>query len=195
MKKKLIIITIFFSVYICLNAENLKDTTFKVVLIPSASPVISYFENERYSNSSGNMKYGYTATIRAMWHPSKLLSVGLMSGYMFISADKIQDSNYSSASAKLSAIPLQVIVSMQKNNWEFALGIGPYLMMSNIDYGTIAHGIRSELGLTVIGSYSFPITNKFYINPELRVVYFNFREILSIMPTLSFKFIIFEYNI
>lgn len=193
MKKIFIILLFLFAIQNLLFAQNNLDSSFKVVLTSSASPVFSYFENERYSSSSGNLKYGFGFFLRGMWYPSRLLSIGLMTGYMHISNDNLIDTILPTATARLSAIPLQAVVAMQKNNWEFALGIGPYLMMSKIDNGSIAHGERLELGLTVMGSYSFLVSNRLFITPEFRAVYFSFREILSLMPTISFKYYLYEY--
>ncbi len=134
MKKYLLILLFTVAVQNIISAQRKNDSTFKIFVFSSVSPVLSYFENERYPGSSGNLKFGYGIFFRGMWYPSRLLSVGIMSGFMQISHDSFYDKiTLQNVSANLSAVPLQAVVAMQKNNWEFALGIGPYLMMSSIN--------------------------------------------------------------
>jgi len=134
-----------------------------------------------------------------MWHPGRMLAFGLMSGYLFIVEDEIkmnsiltQSQNYN-ASARLNAIPLQVVVSMQKNGIELGLGMGPYLLLSTIELGKTAEGRRFELGLTFFGSYIFPIGKQVFIGPEIRVLYLSYRGILSLMPSLNLRINAWSY--
>lgn len=185
--KKIILLLYFFIPSNTLLAQT--KLIYDVNSVTSASPIISIFENDRFQDAKDELKFGYGIFFRGMWHPGRLIAVGLMSGYMHISRDDLTDST----SASLNAVPLQAIVSMSKNNFEFAVGIGPYLMMSKIDNGVVSNGNRLELGLTVISNYSFELSKQLFISPEMRIVYFNFREILSIMPTLSLKYKIYSY--
>jgi len=116
-----------------------------------------------------------------------------MSGYSQISSDEFYDSQGILASASLSAIPLQVAVSMQGKNFEFGLGMGPYLMLTKIEYGATAQGRRYELGITFFGSYLFTVNNNIFIGPELRVLYLSYRGILSVIPSLSIRFETLRY--
>jgi hypothetical protein len=185
--KKIILILSYILTWSSLSAQT--RLIYDVNAVSSISPVISIFENDRYLGAKDELKFGYGVFVRGMWHPGRLIAVGVMSGYMHISQDELPDSS----KASLKAVPLQAIVSMTKNNFEFAVGIGPYLMMSQIDNGDISYGNRLELGLTVISNYSFELSKQLYISPEMRIVYFNFREIFSIMPTISFKYKIYSY--
>ncbi|MCJ7553454.1 MAG: hypothetical protein MUO34_06170, partial [Ignavibacteriaceae bacterium] len=105
----------------------------------------------------------------------------------FIVDNAFSDELGSEASASLSAIPLQVGVSMQSSEIEIGLGMGPYLMLSSIYYGRLSEGRRIELGITFFGSYRFALNEDIYIGPELRLLYLSYRGIISIMPSLSIR--------
>ena len=126
--------------------------------------------------------------MRGMWHPGRLLAVGFITGYMLIDQDEIPVDNLN-YNARLTAIPMQLAISMQKHDVEIGMGIGPYMMLSNIEGGNSppAHGSRLELGLTFFGSYLFSLNDKIRIGPELRVLYLRYRGILSFMPSCSVR--------
>ncbi len=137
-------------------------------------------------------------TIRAMWHPGRLLAFGLLSGYLLIVEDEFQINSIMNGeleyeSARLNAIPLQAVVSMQKNGLEIGLGMGPYLLLSTINYGKTAQSHRLELGLTLFGSYIFTVDKNIFIGPELRILYLDYRRILSVMPSLTVRVNIGSY--
>ena len=175
------------------------DSLYYIELNLTGSPLISFFEDERYPGAPDNSAFGYGMNFRVMWHPGRMLAFGLMSGYLFIVEDEIkmnsiltQSQNYN-ASARLNAIPLQVVVSMQKNGIELGLGMGPYLLLSTIELGKTAEGRRFELGLTFFGSYIFPIGKQVFIGPEIRVLYLSYRGILSLMPSLNLRINAWSY--
>ena len=128
-----------------------------------------------------------------MWHPGRMLAVGLMTGYSFVVGDEFTvDSIYSTqsgdkASANLAAVPLQLAISMQYKGLEIGVGMGPYLMLTTIDYGSTAKAQRIELGITFIGLYRFPLGENFSLGPELRVLYLSYRGIISIMPSVTLQ--------
>ena len=148
---------ILFFIFITLVLTKAQsDSLYYIELNLTGSPLISFFEDERYPGAPDNSAFGYGMNFRVMWHPGRMLAFGLMSGYLFIVEDEIkmnsiltQSQNYN-ASARLNAIPLQVVVSMQKNGIELGLGMGPYLLLSTIELGKTAEGRRFELGLTFL---------------------------------------------
>ena len=117
-------------------SQNPQDTVYRFEIHSTLGPLFSYFDNPRYAGAPDNIAFGYGANLRVMWHPGRLLAMGIMSGYSFISLDKFtivnDDGESESISAQLEAIPLQAIFSMQTKGFEFGLGIGSYLMMSTL---------------------------------------------------------------
>lgn len=174
-------------------AQTLPDTLYQVEITATASSLFSYFNQERYPRSNKHMVCGFGFFVRCMWHPARLLSVGIMTGYSQIANDDFLDSDGKKASARLSAIPIQIAVSMQSKNFEFGLGMGPYLMMSSIYYGKTARGKRYELGLTFFSSYLFSFNNNIRLGPELRTLYLSYRGIISVIPSLFIRFEILRY--
>ncbi len=198
--KWLFVIAIILISGACLAQTNTYiDTTYQVEISVIASPIISFHRDKPYPGDEDNVTFGYGVFVRGMWHPGRLLAVGLMSGYTFIAEDKFEVNNsitnesIGSATARLVAIPLQLIVPIQSRRFEIGIGMGPYLMLSTIKYGASANGFRSELGLTLFGSYQFSIGNHFNIGPDLRMLYLSYRGIISMMPSLSVRIIIVRY--
>jgi len=186
------IIIIFLLIVPFSFGQSTADTTFSVEVNLTVSPLFSFFRDERIPGLKDRTAVGYGGFVRVMWHPGHLLAMGLMSGYTFIVKDEINLNNISTkelnnlATARLTAIPLQIAVSMQSRGAEFGVGMGPYLMQSYIDYGTVALGKRLELGLTFFGSYVFSVSDLIFLGPEFRLLYLSYRGIISFMPSITF---------
>ena len=194
MKKIIIILLLLFPASILAQYQ---DSVYTVEIVSSLSPSVSFFGYPRYPGAVRDASVGYGGVLRAMWFPGRMLSVGIMTGYYFLVEDKISSipgqNSPVDATARLSAVPLQLAISMQQNNIELGIGMGPHIMMSTIDYGSPASGKRFELGLTFFGSYAFRIYNDIYIGPEFRILYLSYRRILSFMPSISFHFNLLRY--
>ena len=170
------------------NAQTFVDTVYRVELTATVSPMINLFRNASIPGTNDRSSVGGGVFLRGMWHPGRLLSLGFITGYMIVDRDRIPPDN-PLYTARLTAIPMQFAISMQKNDVEVGWGVGPYMMLTSIEGGNSApvHGYRFELGLTVLGSYSFSLTDYIKIAPEMRVLYLRYRGILSLMPSCSFR--------
>jgi hypothetical protein len=179
--KKLLLLFLLYA--FAAAAQTYTDTVYTVEVNASVSPLLSIFREERYQGNESRSAPGYSYSLRSMWHPGRMLSVGIMLGYTSISRDE-SEMTY----VHLAAIPLQVVVSMQANGIEVGVGMGPYLMISTIDGpDAVSIGRRSELGLTFMGSYIFKLSNYFSAGPELKVLYLSYRGIIAIMPSLTLQ--------
>jgi hypothetical protein len=196
---RLFSISFLISLSLEIYPQNQIDTVYNFELSASASPVISFFRDERYPDAPHNSSFGYSIYLKALWHPGKLFAVGILSGYLFLVQDEIENipqNNFiihNSAVARLNAIPLQVVVSMQKRGLEIGLGMGPYLLLSTIEQGISAKGYRYELGLTLYGSYVLPVGKKIFIGPELKLLYLSYRGIFSVMPSITARIDLWSY--
>lgn len=196
---KIFILILFVAGLVTSYSQTDMDTTYRVEISATASSSINFFRDERYPGGPAGNQLGYGMFIRGMWQPGKMLAVGVMTGYLFVSDDEfiVENVNLNSylekASASLTAVPLQLVVSMQYDGLELGVGMGPYLMLTTIDYGLTAESDRIELGLTFIGLYRFPIGDNFSLGPELRVLYLSYRGIISIMPSLSLQLDLWRY--
>jgi len=177
------------------GAQN--DSTYAIELNAAVGPSFSVFDHERYEGAPEYTMFGAAFTLRAMWHPGRLLAVGLMTGYTRIASETLlADSNHSGlfpTRATLTSIPLQAVVSMQGPQLEVGVGMGPHIMMTTIDDGMPAHGSRIELNLTLLASYRWHLTPDLFIAPELRLSYFSYRGVLSIIPSFTVRYDILRY--
>ncbi len=189
---KHVLVTALLSAAACSWAQTPADTTYRVEVTATASPMINFFRLPKVPGTSGKTSIGYGISVRGMWHPARLLAVGFLTGYFLIAEDEIlvaQPSSDLNYNATLAAVPIQLALSMQKAGFEVGMGIGPYMMMSTIGGGNSAsvHGSRLELGMTFFASYGFPLGKNISLGPELRVVSLRYRGIVSVMPSLSFR--------
>ena len=167
---------------------------YNVNLILSGGPSLNLFQKQRFLGAEDDVTPGFDITLRGMWHPGRMLAVGFLTGYVFFAKDNLPGfASNETAAAKLKGIPLQVVVSMQGECFELGVGMGPYLMMSTIEYGGVSNGRRLELGLTFIGAYKFRIYENICIGPELRVLYLSYRGIMSFMPSLNLLYTVCRY--
>jgi len=196
---KIFIIILFIACFVTGYSQTDIDTTYRVEISTTASSSINFFRDERYPGGPAGNQFGYGMFIRGMWHPGRMLAVGIMTGYSFVASDEfIVDTIYSNpgeekASANLAAIPLQLVVSMQYEGFELGVGMGPYIMKSTIEHDTKAEAQRIELGLTFIGLYRFPLGENFSLGPELRVLYLSYRGIISVMPSVTLQIDLWRY--
>lgn len=170
-----------------LRPQARPDTLYRVEVSASIAGMVSFFRNERFQNAEGYSKPGYGGFVHVMWHPARLLSIGVLSGYLFLSRDEIALPNKpgESAYARLRAVPLQVAIAMQEHNFEWGLGMGSYLLLSQIEYGTSASSWRSELGITFFARQQYQLTEQMFLGPELKVLYLGYRGILSVIPSVT----------
>ena len=195
---KLAITTALLLASSCSWAQTRVDTTYRVEVTATACPMIDIFRYPRVPGSTSKTTLGYGTSVRVLWHPSRLLSVGLLSGYFVIAQDDFPvhlpsaDLNYST---RLSAVPLQIALSMQKYGVEIGVEIGSYLMMTSISGGNSdpARGSRLELAMSIFGSYLFSLSDGIQVGPELRVVNLRYRGIVCVMPSCSFRIIPLRY--
>ena len=198
MKCTIITVLVLLLLSACSWAQTCCDTLYQVEMTGTASPMINFFRVAKVPGTASQASMGYGMSLRLMWHPGRLLSVGILTGYFVVARDEILVDGPSARllyTARLSAVPLQLALSMQKAGFEFGMGIGPYIMLSTIEGGNSApvRGRRFELGMTFFGSYAFPLTDDLAIGPELRVLSLRYRGIISVMPSVSLRFTTLRY--
>lgn len=175
-------------------AQQDQELVYNVNLILSGGPSLNLFQKQRFLGAEDDVTPGFDITLRGMWHPGRLLAVGFLTGYVFFAKDDLKAFGEEEiTAAKLRGIPLQAVVSMQSECFELGVGMGPYLMMSTIEFGGESNGRRLELGLTFIGAYKFRINDNICIGPELRVLYLSYRGIMSFMPSLNLLYEVCRY--
>lgn len=189
MKKTILLILIIIN--LISSAQEMVDTTYNVEIFLSSCPNFSFFNKPKYPADKETMTFGYSFFVRAMWHPSRMLSLGIMSGYSLLANEDIPTAK---GNAVLSAIPMQIAITMQRLETEVGLGIGPYLMRSELDDGVNkTTGNRIEFGITFWGSYYFSISDDVLIAPEVKILYLGYRGITTILPSVTLKYYMYRY--
>lgn len=182
-----------------LSASGKDLSDYEIDFNITGSPSFSIFKDDKIPGIEDKTSIGYGFTGRLMWHPGRNLSFGIMSGYLQLAYDKIEinptlnDGRNTTVYATLKAVPLQFVVTTQKHGFEGGLGMGPYILISKIDYETIATSYRYELGLTLFSSYSFAIAKQLNLGPEIRILYLSYRGIFSIMPSFNARYTLWSY--
>jgi hypothetical protein len=196
----IVVIAVLLLTPVLSRSQTPSDTIYQVEVTTTACPAISAFRHPRVPGIENDPSLGYGFFLRGMWHPGRLLAVGLMTGYLSIAQDEIPvegalSEEFPNPTARLSAIPMQIAISMQNRNLEVGMAVGPYMMMSSLDNGdgVSAQGKRVEFGITMFGFYYFTLSDRTTIGPELRVLYLGYRGILSVMPSLTFRADVLRY--
>ncbi len=175
--------------------QTVPDSVYQVEITATASPMVNFFRTPRVPGTPSSTCLGYGGSVRVLWHPGRLLGVGLLSGYFDIAHDAIDASAQVRYEATLRAVPMQLALSLQKFGFELGMGIGPYLMLTSINGGggEPVKGTRLELGMTFFCSYGFPLGDNLTLGPEVRILSFRYRGIISVMPSLSLRFTPLRY--
>ena len=169
---KLLIVISFLT---CFIYPQTSDTTYSL----SAEVGLGYsryFTTMSYNDLNKN---GLSGTIKVMWNPEHLLSVGLETGYQQLYSYNYD--NYetefgtTNVSASMYAVPIFIIISMKViPNVKVSAGSGAYLLNnSGESFGIENHSSQISIGAHIGASYSYPINNSFSIDGELLYSYFS----------------------
>lgn len=135
----------------------------------------------QYSNEISNQHIGFS--FKTLWNTEHLLNVGFETGYLTISSiDK------EIISANLNAIPLILLFSMDKYNFELSGGIGYYYLLSQVKMNNvISESNEFDFGYLISLNYKYPLNKKLSIFSEVKI--YNIAElsksILSFMLGVS----------
>jgi hypothetical protein len=160
---------------------------------------VSWFRTQRSPLSPEESVYGFGTIDRIMWHPGRLLSFGIVSGWIEFSRENFSPALARAADsvapgrATLSGVPLQLAVSMRKYGVEVGIGIGPYFMTSVIEDEDVTRSTRLELGITSYVNYSIPLSASVSVGPELTLVYMGYRGIITLIPQFQCSVLLHSY--
>ena len=135
-----------------------------------------YFTTMDYSDLNKN---GFSGTIRIMWNPEHLLSIGLETGYQYLYS--IDISNYDTEfgttdfSASMYTIPIFIMFSMKITpNIKLNAGTGTYLLFNSGNmFGDDLESNQISIGGHAGIAYTYPISNDISIGGELLYSYFS----------------------
>jgi hypothetical protein len=135
-----------------------------------------YFTTMDYDNLNQN---GFSGTVRVMWNPEHLLSLGLESGYQYLYSLDVSDysTEFGNTNVKASmyTIPIFIVFSMKVlPNIKLSAGSGVYLLFNSGEaFGDELSSNQMSIGAHIGASYTYPINNSMAIGGELLYSYFS----------------------
>jgi len=122
---------------------------------------------------------GFSGTVRVMWNPEHLLSLGLESGYQYLYSLDVTDfsTEFGNTNFKASkyTVPIFIVFSMKvlPNN-KLTAGSGVYLLFNSGElFGDELNSNQISIGAHMGISYTYPINNSMAIGGELLYSYFS----------------------
>lgn len=135
-----------------------------------------YFTTMDYDKLNKN---GFSGTIKVMWNPEHLLSIGLETGYQYLYSYNYDgyetEFGTTDLSASMYTIPVFIIFSMKVlPNVKLTAGSGVYLLYnSGESFGEEISSNQLSIGAHVGASYTYPINSSMAIGGELLYSYFS----------------------
>jgi hypothetical protein len=184
---------IIFSTSLSCGYAQSGDTTYSVTTYISLG--YSRFISELDDNDLN--KNGLSGTIRLMWEPEHLLSIGLESGYLqlynFNSKVSLGNGNTFNVSSELSAVPIMIVFSMGIfNNLKLSIGSGIFILISKVDaLNNPVNSNQVSTGVLAAGSYLHPISHTISLGGEVKYYFINKIEDgdLSFQLSLQYRFL------
>lgn len=170
--KKILIVAILTA---CSTFAQLKDSTYSLSTELGLG-YSRYFTTMEYSDLSKN---GFSGTVRIMWNPEHLLSVGLETGYQYLYSVDISDYDTefgtTDFSASMYTIPIFIMFSMKvMPNVRLNAGTGMYLLFNSGNmFGDELKSNQLSIGGHAGIAYTYPISNDIAIGGELLYSYFS----------------------
>jgi len=135
-----------------------------------------YFTTMDYDHLNQN---GISGTVKVMWNPEHLLSIGLETGYQQLYSLDVSDYSTefgnTNVSASMYSVPIFIVFAMKVlPNIKLTAGSGAYLLFnSGESFGDEISSNQISIGAHVGASYTYPINNSMAIGGELLYSYFS----------------------
>lgn len=197
MYSKILLVLVF--IFVISTYSQTTDTvySFSVDLGGSYSHYLTTLQFEKLN------KNGFGGTIRLMWHPEHLLSLGLESGYLYLYwiRSTIQSDEFGTSSLKASmiSIPVLFVTSMvifpeSLPNLEVNGGGGMYFMFNNVQlFGSKINSSVFSLGYHAGITYLQPLSKDISIGAEIKYYYISKLQDAAISAKLLFSYNFLSY--
>ena len=135
-----------------------------------------YFTTMDYDDLNQN---GFSGTVKVMWNPEHLLSIGLETGYQQLYSLDVSDYDTefgnTNVSASMYTVPIFIVFAMKVlPNIKLSAGSGVYLLFNSGEaFGDVLNSNQISIGAHVGASYTYPINNSMAIGGELLYSYFS----------------------
>ena len=141
-------------------------------------------------------KNGFSGTIRLMWEPEHILSVGIESGYLQlydISTNRTINGTTFNGSSELTAVPIITVLSMELfENFKLSFGSGMFLLTSKVDaLGNPVNSNQVSTGVLGSASYYYPLSHTISLGGEIKYYLINKIEDgdLTLQFSLQYRFL------
>ena len=142
-------------------------------------------------------KNGFSGTIRLMWEPEHLLSIGIESGYLQLyditTQITYEDTITFDGSSELTAVPIIVVYSMELfENFQLSVGSGIFLLTSKVDaLGNPVNSDQVSTGVLGSASYYHPLSHTISLGGEIKYYLINKIEDgdLTLQLSLQYRFL------
>ncbi|OGU80986.1 MAG: hypothetical protein A2W11_06655 [Ignavibacteria bacterium RBG_16_35_7] len=135
-----------------------------------------YFTTMDYDDLNQN---GFSGTVKVMWNPEHLLSIGLETGYQQLYSLDVSDYNTefgnTNVLASMYTVPIFIVFAMKVlPNVKLTAGSGAYLLFNSGEaFGDALNSNQVSIGAHMGISYTYPINNSMAIGGELLYSYFS----------------------
>lgn len=159
----------------CTVFPQLNDTTYSLSTEIGVG-YSRYFTTMDYEDLNKN---GFSGTVRVMWNPEHLLSIGLETGYQYLYSFNydgyVTEFDTTDLSASMYTIPVFIIFSMKiLPNIKLSAGSGVYLLYnSGESFGEEISSHQLSIGAHTGISYTYPLNESMAIGGELLYSYFS----------------------
>ena len=184
---------IIFSASLSSGYAQSGDTTYSVTTYINLG--YSRFISELDDNDLN--KNGFSGTIRLMWEPEHLLSIGIESGYLQLynlsTQRSLGNGNSFNVSSELTSVPIMIVFSMELiENFKLSAGSGIFLLTSKVD--ALNNPVNSNLvstGTLASGSYYYPLSYTISLGGEIKYFLINKLEDgdLNFQLSLQYRFL------
>lgn len=155
-----------------------------------------YFTTMDYDDLNQN---GFSGTVRVMWNPEHLLSIGLESGYQYLYSLDVSDYDtefgITNVKASMYSVPVFIVFAMKVlPNIKLTAGSGAYLLFNSGEvFGDDLSSNQISIGAHVGASYTYPINNSMAIGGELLYSYFSKLQDQTVAIQFLFVYDLFRY--
>jgi len=164
---------------------------------------VTTYINAGYSRFISELDYndlnknGFSGTIRLMWEPEHLLSIGIESGYLQLynitTQITYEDTITFNGSSELTAVPIIAVYSMELfENFKISVGSGMFLLTSKVDaLGNPVNSNQVSTGVLGAVSYLHPLSHSISLGGEIKYYLINKIEDgdLTLQFSLQYRFL------
>jgi len=190
--KKILVIIVLVA---CSIFSQVNDTTY-TLSTEIGIGYSRYFTSLDYNDLNKN---GFSGTVKIMWNPEHLLSIGLETGYQYLYSIDVSDYNtelgVTDFSASMYTIPVFIVFAMKvAPNIKLIAGTGMYLLYNSGSLFDIPlESNQISIGAHAGISYTYPISNSMALGGELAYSYFSKIQDSAVALQFLFVYDFFEY--